>query len=144
VSAAAAAGARAEAVAAVEPEPVGSGSARDDCSAGPQAVVYCAPVAQDDSAGDETAQADCSAELAGYSVELRAADSSRDGYSVDSSRDDCLVAPRAADSLPGDCSVARAQADWAVLMVDDSAVRERPRPDVRSALADFPAGSPVG
>jgi hypothetical protein len=67
VSAAAAAGARAaEAVAAVEPEPVGSGSARDDCWAVPQAGDYCVPVAQDDSSGDEAAQADSAVAPAGY------------------------------------------------------------------------------
>ena len=194
----------AQAVAVVELEPVGSGWARDDCSPVPQAGGYCVPAAQDDSPGDETAQADCSAESAGYSAELRAADSSPGGYSADSSRDDywvapqaddsprgdysvvpaladsavasddclvvpraadsspggcsvvpepadsavapddCSVAPRVADSSPGDCSVAPTLADWAVLMVDDSTVRERPRPDARSGLADFPAGSPVG
>ena len=46
----------------MEPELVGSGSARDDCSAAPQAEGYCAPVAQDDSSGDVAAQAGCSAD----------------------------------------------------------------------------------
>jgi hypothetical protein len=205
----------------VEPEPVGSGSARDDCSAVPQAEDCCVPAAQDDSSGDEAARAGCSAESAGYSVELPADDSARGGYSVDSSRDDCLVvsvqadaavpaddcsaasvqadsavpaddcsavsvqadsavpaddcpvaprvddsspgdcsavpqadsavapddclvAPRADDSFPGDCSAVAAPVDSAALMVDDSAVRERPHPDARSGLADFLAGSPVG
>ena len=112
----------AQAVEVAEPEPVGSGSARDGYSAVPQVVGYCAALAQADSSGDEVAQAGCSAESAGYSGELRAADSPRGGYSVDSSRVDCLVVPQAADSV----------------------VRERLCPDVRSGLADFPAGSLVG
>ena len=124
---AAAAGARAaEAVAVVEPEPVGSGSARDDCSAAPQAEDYCAPVAQDDSSGDEAAQAGCSAESAGYSAELRAADSPRDDCSVDSSRDDYSVVLQADDSPPGDCSVVPALADSAVAPGDCLAVTGRP------------------
>ena len=104
----------AQAVAVVELEPVGSGWARDDCSPVPQAGGYCVPAAQDDSPGDETAQADCSAESAGYSGELRAADSSPGGYSVDSARDDCSVAPQAADSPRGDYSAVTALADSVV------------------------------
>jgi hypothetical protein len=97
----------AQAVAVAEPEPVGSGSARDGYSAVPQAVGYCAALAQADSSGDEVAQAGCSAEL-------RAADSSPGGYSVDWARDDWSVAPRAADSPRGDYSAVTALADSVV------------------------------
>jgi hypothetical protein len=185
----------------VGPERVGSDSAPDDSApdgwAAPRAVAYCGPVAQDDSPGDEAAQADCSAESAGGLVELQVDGSPPAGCSVDSSRDDYSAAPRAADSAPGDCSEpvdwvgmqagdlspagcsadssrddysAEPRAadsapgdclepvDWVgpqagdlspadcsvVPQADDSAVRARPRPDVRSELADFPAGLPVG
>jgi hypothetical protein len=45
------------------------------------------------------------------------------------------------DSSPGDCL---APVDSAARMADDSAVRERPRPDARLEPADWPDGSPVG
>jgi len=138
----------------------------------PQAAVYCAPVAQGDSSGDEVVQAGCSAESAGYSVELQAADSSPGDCSVvpelaDSALapDDCSVAPRVADWSPGDCSAVTGMADSAVvpddsspgdcsvvpelagsaaLRADGSAVRERLHQDAHLEPADFPAGSLVG
>jgi hypothetical protein len=117
---AAAAGARAaQAVAVVERE-VGSGSVRDDCSAVPQAEGYCVPAAQAGSPGGESAQAGCSAESDGYSVELRLADSSRGGYSADSSPDGYLVAPPAADSLRGGYSADSSPDDCLVAPAADS------------------------
>ena len=134
-------------VAAVGPEPVGSGSARDDCSAAPQAEEYCGPVAPDDSSGDEAAQAGCSADSGGYSV-VAQADDSLPGDCSAAQADSAVasggysVVAQADDLLPGDCSAV--PVDSAALMADDSAVRERPHPDVRSGLADFLDGSPVG
>jgi len=90
-------------------ERVGSGSARADWvqderfrvgySAVARAGVHCAPVARlDDSSGDESAQADCLVDLAGYSVVLSADDSSLGGYSelADS------AVPQEGDSSPVD------------------------------------------
>jgi hypothetical protein len=127
----------AQAVEVAEPEPVGSGSARDGYSAVPQAVGYCAALAQADSSEDEVAQAGCSAESAGYSGELRAADSSPGGYSVDSARDDCSVAPQATDSLRGDYSAVTALAD-SVVAPDGCLVVPRVADSPR---ADYPVDS---
>jgi hypothetical protein len=131
----------AQAVAVAEPEPVGSGSApdgsaRDDCSAVPQPVGYCAAVAQADSSGDEAAQADCSAELAGYLAVPRAADSPRDDYSVGSSRDDCSVVPPGGDSPRGDYSVDSSRDDcWVDSARDDYSVVPRAADSARGGYS---------
>ena len=146
-AAVAAAARAAQEVAAVAPERVGSGSARAGYSAVPQAEGHCAAVAQDDSSEDEAAQAGCSADSGGYSV-VAQADDSLPGDCSAAQADSAvasggyLVVARADDLLPGDCSAV--PVDSAALMADDSAVRERPHPDVRSGLADFLDGSPVG
>jgi hypothetical protein len=79
-----------------------------------------------------------------YSVVPPAADSSPGDYSADSSRDDYSVVPRVAGLFRGDCWAALEPVGSAAPPADDSAVRERARPDARLEPADFPAGLPVG
>ena len=152
----------AEPVAVAEPEPVGSGSARADCSAAPQAddslrggywvdsarAGYWVESARDDylvvpRADDslrggywvDSARADCSAAP-------QADDSARAGYWVESARDDYLVVPRGADSPRGGCWVDSARDDCSVV----PRAADSPRGGYSVALepVDFPVGLPVG
>lgn len=155
----AAAGARPAEASAVE-ERVGSGWARagwvlderfrDGYSASVQTGGRCAPVARsDDSSGDESRQADCSADSAGYSLALWANDSSPGGCwapanSAPGQADDLFPGGCSADSYRDDCSAVTVPGDSAGWRVDDSAERDWPRQDDHLERADWPDGSPSG